>query len=166
MTHCLLYLKGKKVILGDDVSASSNLYPRAGMIEAGLNPDKDITINKITNQSAIATGVEEKAGDAGAFYNDARTNAEVISKYPNILTDTKVIYTTPLIPADPQIVRKDLNADQVQKIYAAMLKMSADPDGKKYIHDLFTIDGLAAVKDSDYDGLRKVIQEAKPDLLK
>ncbi len=158
-------LKGKTIILGDDVSASSNLYPRAALLEAGLKPDTDVKINKITNQSAIAIGVEEKAADAGAFYDDARKNKEVTDKYPNIQTDTKVIYTTPLIPADPQIVRKDLNAGQVKKIYAAMLKLASDPNGKQYIKDLFTIDGLAPVKDSDYDGLRKVIQAAKPDLL-
>ena len=46
-----------------------------------------------------------------------------------------------------------------------MIKLSSDTQGKQYIKDLFTIDGLAQVKDSDYDGLRKVIQAANPSLL-
>ena len=163
--NSLADLKGKTVILGDDISASSNLYPTAALLEAGIKPGTDVTVRKITNQSAIAIGVEEKAGDAGAFYDDARKNKEVTDKYPNIQTDTKIIYTTPVIPADPQIVRKDLNAAQVKKIYAAMIKLSSDTQGKQYIKDLFTIDGLAQVKDSDYDGLRKVIQAANPSLL-
>lgn len=163
--NTLADLKGKTIILGDELSASSNLYPRAALIQAGLKPDTDVKVNKITNQSAIAIGVEEKAGDAGAFYSDARTNKEVTDKYPNIQKDTKIIYQSPLIPADPQIVRKDLNAGQVKKIYAAMLKLSADTNGKQYIKDLFTIDALAPVKDSDYDGLRAVVKSVKPELL-
>jgi len=89
----------------------------------------------------------------------------VTDKYPNVQKDTKIIYTSPLIPADPQIVRKDLNAGQVKKIYAAMLKLSADTNGKQYIKDLFTIDALAPVKDTDYDGLRAVVKSVKPELL-
>ncbi len=164
--NSLADLKGKTVILGDELSASSNLYPRYALAQAGLKPDTDVKVNKITSQSAIAIGVVEKAGDAGAFYDDARKNKEVTDKYPNVLTDTKIIYTTPVIPADPQIIRKDLNAAQVQKIYAAMLKLSNDPQGKQYIKDLFTIDGLAPVKDSDYNGLRDVVNAVKPELLK
>ncbi len=164
--NTLADLKGKTIILGDELSASSNLYPRYALIQAGVKPDVDVKVNKITNQSAIAQGVVEKAGDAGAFYDDARKNKEVTDKYPNVLTDTKIIYTTPTIPADPQIVRKDLNANQVKKIYAAMLKLSDDANGKQYIKDLFTIDGLAGVKDSDYNGLREVVNAVKPELLK
>jgi phosphonate transport system substrate-binding protein len=158
-------LKGKTVCLGDAISASSNLYPSGALAAAGLKAGSDYTVRNISNQSAIAIAVVEKSCDAGAFYDDARTNKEVTDKYPNVLKDTQIIYTTELIPADPQIVRKDLNADQVKKIYDAMIKLSNDPNGKKYINDLFTIDGLAPVTDASYEGLRKVIQTVKPDLL-
>ena len=158
-------LKGKTVCLGDPVSASSSLYPSAALTAAGLKAGTDYTVRNISNQSAIAIAVEEKGCDAGAFYDDARTNKEVTDKYPNVLKDTQIIYTTELIPADPQIVRKDLNADQVKKIYAAMLKLSADPNGQKYLNDLFTIQGLAPVTTANYDSLLKIVQTVKPDLL-
>ena len=158
-------LKGKTVCLGDAISASSNLYPGGALAAASLKAGSDYTVRNISNQSAIAIAVVEKGCDAGAFYDDARTNKEVTDKYPNVQKDTQIIYTTELIPADPQIVRKDLNAEQVKKIYAAMIKLSGDTNGKKYLSDLFTIDGLAPVTDASYDGLRKVIQTVKPDLL-
>jgi phosphonate transport system substrate-binding protein len=158
-------LKGKTVCLGDAISASSNLYPSGALAAAGLKAGSDYTVRNISNQSAIAIAVQEKGCDAGAFYDDARTNKEVTDKYPNVLKDTQIIYTTELIPADPQIVRKDLNAAQVKKIYDAMIKLSNDPNGKQYLKDLFTIDGLASVNDASYEGLRKVIQTVKPDLL-
>lgn len=158
-------LKGKTVCLGDPVSASSNLYPSAALTAAGLKAGTDYTVRNISNQSAIAIAVVEKGCDAGAFYDDARTNKEVTDKYPNVLKDTQIIYTTELIPADPQIVRKDLNADQVKKIYAAMIKLSADTNGKKYLNDLFTIEGLAPVTTANYDSLLKIVQTVKPDLL-
>ena len=164
--NTLADLKGKTVILGDKQSASSYLYPTDALTQAGLKAGVDYNVRNISNQSAIATTIVEKGGDAGAFYDDARTNKEVTDKYPNVLKDTKIIYTSPLIPADPQIVRKDLNAAQVQKLQAALLKLATTDEGKKYIKDLFTIDSLAVVSDADYAPLRDTINRVAPDLIK
>ena len=159
-------LKGKSVVLGDVVSASSSLVPRGAMIKAGLNPDKDIKTVNISNQSAIALAVYEGKADAGAIYDDARTNKEVTDKYPDILDKTKIIYTSDLIPCDPQIVRKDLNSDLVKKMQTSLLALSNDPDGKTWINDLFSINSLAPASDSLYDGLRQIVKTVQPDLLK
>lgn len=159
-------LKGKTFIFGDTLSASSNLYPRYALIKAGLNPDKDLTAQRISNQSAVAIGVYQGQADAGAIYDDARKNKEVVGKFPDIMDKTKVIYTSDLIPADPQIVRKDLNKKQVEKLKAALLKLSNDPEGKKWLKDLFSIDSLADASDADYDVLRDVVKTVNPDLLK
>lgn len=160
-------LKGKTMALGDVVSASSSLVPRGAMIKAGLNPDKDLkSVINISNQSAIAIAVYEGKADAGAIYDDARTNKEVTDKYPDILTKTKIVYTSDLIPCDPQIVRKDLTPELVTNIQNALLAMAADADGKTWIKDLFSIDSLAAATDANYDPLRQIVKSVQPDLLK
>ncbi|MFN8537606.1 MAG: PhnD/SsuA/transferrin family substrate-binding protein [Thermomicrobiales bacterium] len=98
--------------------------------------------------------------------DDARKNKEVIDKFPDILDKTRIIWTSELIPADPQVVRADLNKGQVAKLKAALLKLSSDPEGKQFIKDLFTIDSLQEAVDGDYDVLRDVVKAVDPSLLK
>ena len=155
-------LKGKSFAFGDTLSASSNLYPRWGMQKEGMNPDADLKATKISNQSAIALAVYQGQVDGGALYDDARTNKEVVDKFPDIMTKTRIVWTSPLIPADPQFVRKDLNPTTVSKLKTAMLKLGTDPQGKVCLKDLFTIDSLADASDADYNELREVIKTVNP----
>lgn len=155
-------LKGKTFAFGDTLSASSNLYPRWGMLKEGINPDTDLKATKISNQSAIAIAVYQGQVDGGAFYDDARKNKEVIDKFPDVLTATRIIWTSPTIPADPQFVRKDLNKTTVDKLKAAMLKLAGDTQGKVWLKDLFTIDSLVEASDADYNELRDVIKTVNP----
>ena len=157
--------KGKTFAFGDTLSASSNLYPKWGMQKEGLNPDADLKATKISNQGAIAIAVYQGQVDGGALYDDARKNKEVIDKFPDILTKTRIVWTSPLIPADPQFVRKDLNKTNVDKLKAAMLKLSSDPQGKVWLKDLFTIDALVEASDADYNELRDVIKTVNPAFL-
>lgn len=156
-------LKGRSFAFGDTLSASSNLYPKWGLMKEGLNPEQDLKATKISNQSAVALAVYQGQVDAGAIYDDARTNKEVIDKFPDVMTKTRVLWTSPLIPADPQFVRKDLNKTTVQKLQTAMIKMAKDQQGQTWLKDLFTIDSLETAADSDYDGLREVIKAVLPD---
>lgn len=159
-------LKGKSFAFGDPTSTSSSLVPRGAMMNAGINPDKDIKSVNISNQSAVATAVYNGQVDGGAIYDDARTNQEVISKYADILTKTKIIYTSDLIPCDPQIVRKDLSQSLVTQIRTALLTYAKDTEGKAVLKDLFTIDDLSPATDGDYDGLRNLVKQVQPSLLK
>ena len=155
-------LKGKSFAFGDTLSASSNLYPKAALLKEGISPENDLKATKISNQSAIAIAVYQGQVDAGAMYDDARKNKEVVDKFPDVLTATRIIWTSPLIPADPQFVRKDLNKTTVDKLKAAMLKLSADTQGKVWLKDLFTIDSLVEATDADYNELRDVIKSVNP----
>ena len=159
-------LKGKKFAFGDPLSASSTLYPKAAMLKIGLKPDADLKAQNISSASSVAIAVYQGQVDAGAFYDDARKNKEVIEKFPDIIEKTRIIWTSELIPADPQVVRKDLNKAQVAKLKAAMLKMNDDPQAKQFMKDLFTIDALAEANDGEYNTLRDVVKTVDPDLLK
>lgn len=159
-------LKGKNFAFGDPTSTSSSLVPRGAMMKAGIDPSKDIKSVNISNQSAVAIAVYEGKTDGGAIYDDARTNKEVTDKYPDILQKTKIIYTSDLIPCDPQLVRKDLAKPLVDQIQASLIKLSNDPEGKTWLKDLFTIDALSPATDADYDGLRNLVKSVQPDLLK
>jgi phosphonate transport system substrate-binding protein len=163
--HSVTDLKGKKFAFGDPLSASSNLIPRYAMKQAGLNPDTDVKGVNISNQSQIAINVCQGVVDAGAIYEDARTNAGVDTSCPGVMTKTEVIYTSPLIPGDPQMVRHNLNPDQKTKLKNAMIALGNDPTMRGPLKALYTIDALVPASDGDYKFVRDLVQSVKPELL-
>jgi phosphonate transport system substrate-binding protein len=159
-------LKGKKFAFGDPTSASSNLYPRYMMMKAGFDPKNLGDTVNISNQTQIAVEVCQGVVDAGAIYNDARTNKGADTSCPGIMDKTKVIATTdPPIPGDPQMLRHNLNSGQKAKLKAAMIAMGADPTIAAALKALYSIDSLVPAKDSDYNNLRDVINTVNPSLL-
>ncbi len=159
-------LKGKKFAFGDPLSTSSNLYPRYLMLKNGINPDTDVKGVNISNQTQIGVNVCQGTVDAGAIYDDARTNKGAETSCPGIMTKTKILSTSDPIPGDPQMIRHNLNSAQKQKIRDAMIALGSDPTMKDPLKKLYTIDALAPAQDSDYDVIRAIIKQAKPDLLK
>ncbi len=159
-------LRGKKVGFGDPESTSSNLWPKYYLKQNGINPDRDITAASQPGQSAIAAAVYNGTIDAGAMFGDARLN--VRNRFPDILTKTKVIFIAPQeIPGDPQVIRKKLNSGQKAKVKAAFAKMGSNPDPaiKTALSKLYNIDAIEPAKDSDYDPVRKVVNEVNPGVL-
>ncbi len=160
-------LKGKKFAFGDPLSTSSNLWPRYIMKKNGLNPDSDVTGVNISNQTQISVNVCQGTVDAGAIYDDARKNAGAETSCPGIMTKTKVLATTdPPIPGDPQMIRHNLNSAQKKKLKDAMIAMGTDPTIQPALKALYTIDSLVPAQDSDYDPIRDIVRQVKPELLK
>jgi phosphonate transport system substrate-binding protein len=158
-------LKGKSFIFGDSLSASANLYPKAAMLEAGIDPHKDLKSLTISSQTAIVMSVLKGKADAGALYDDARLNP-IIKKYGrNILEDTKVIYRSKLIPADPQIVRSALHPQQKKKLKQALLAMSNDPQAQVWLKELYGIDALVTASKDEYQSLVTIANITQPELL-
>lgn len=158
-------LKGKTVAFGDPLSASSNLYPKKYLMEKGIDPERDLRSVHISSSTAIVLAVESGKVDAGFVYEGARLNPRIQETFPDIMDITDVIYTSELIPADPQIVRKDLDLKVVDGLRVALLSLSESNEGKKWLADLFAIDRLEPALDEDYDILRDVIHTVKPDLI-
>jgi phosphonate transport system substrate-binding protein len=159
-------LKGKKFAFGDPLSTSSNLYPRYLMLKNGINPDTDVKGVNISNQTQIGVNVCQGTVDAGAIYDDARTNKGAETSCPGIMTKTKVLATSDPIPGDPQMIRHTLNSAQKKKLKDAMIAMGSDPTIQPALKALYTIDSLVPAQDSDYDVVRDILKQAKPDLLK
>ena len=159
-------LKGKKFAFGDPLSTSSNLYPRYLMLKNGINPDTDVKGVSISNQTQISVNVCQGTVDAGAIYDDARKNAGANTSCPGIMTKTKILATSDPIPGDPQMIRHNLNSAQKKKLKDAMIAMGSDPTIQPALKALYTIDSLVPAQDSDYDVIRDIVKQAKPDLLK
>jgi phosphonate transport system substrate-binding protein len=158
-------LKGKKFAFGDPLSTSSNLFPRYLMKKNGINPDSDVKGVNISNQTQIAVNVCQGVVDAGAIYDDARKNAGADTSCPGILTKTSILATSDPIPGDPQMIRHNLNSAQKKKLKDAMIAMGSDTTIQAALHALYTIDSLVPAQDSDYNVIRDIVAQAKPELL-
>ena len=163
--HSLADLKGKRFAFGDALSASASLYPKMALRKAGINPKVDIKSLMLSSQNAVVSSVLAGKVDAGAIYEDARLNPEVLKYYPDAMARTRVIYYTPLIPGDPQIVRASLNAGQRKKLAEALLAMAHDTRAKIWLKDIYGIDGLRAASADEYQDLRSVVEMVDPGLL-
>ena len=157
-------LKGKKFIFGDPTSTSSNLWPRYYMKKNKIDPQRDLSKTaSVASQGAVALAVANGVGDCGAMFGDARST--VVKSMPDIFDKTSVAFIAPQeIPGDPQLVRKNLNSGQKDKVKQALVKLGHDPAMKKAINDLYQIAAMEPAKDSDYDPVRRVVQAVDPNI--
>lgn len=158
-------LKGKRFAFGDSISTSSNLWPRYYMKQNKIDADKDFSkVTSISSQGAIALAVNNGTTDCGAMFGDARTT--VAKTAPDIFTKTKVVFVAPEeIPGDPQMVRKNLNPGQKDKVKAALRKLGHDPAMKKSIEALYQIAAMEPAADADYNPVRKIVNAVNPNVL-
>ncbi|MER3405074.1 MAG: hypothetical protein C4289_07845, partial [Chloroflexota bacterium] len=149
-------LRGKRFAWVDPGSTSGYLYPRALLLEKGLHPDK------VFRQQVFAGGHDKvivaiMGGqvDAGAVYDDVRTTKGIQDLYPNIMTATRVIARTDGIPNDGVAFRRGLPREMVEKIKAALLKLSGTPEGKTLFQEAIGTEGVKETTDAAYDPVRR-----------
>jgi phosphonate transport system substrate-binding protein len=153
-------LTGKKVAYVDPASTSGYILPKKMFMDAKVKPGQEVFQGK---HDAVVTAVYQGQVDAGAvFYNkpvdgkikDARE--KVKTQFPDIEEKVKIVTLTEDIPNDPIVIRKEVTAASKEKIakafQACVVKM---PDAFRGINNS---DAFAAVKDSDYDSVRKTVK--------
>lgn len=152
----------------DPASTSGNLYPRVGLLNAGINPEKDFKkVLFAGGHPASVMAVKAGKVDAGAFMESAprrfiRTNKMAAD-------DIRVIWSSDLIPNSCFAVRKAL-PDQLKKdIQSALVAIpQRDPELWAHMTSLYSNILTSAsgtvnvpVSDSTYDGLRKYAAQVK-----
>ncbi len=147
-------LKGKKFAWVEEESASGYIFPKALLLEAGINTDKDFGETAFLNKhDAVVLNVLLGKYDAGACYDDARNTLRDKTK----MDELTILATTQDISNEPIVVRKSLPPDLVEKIKQALLDLSIKtPEGKEILDDLTDVQGFLPVKNSDYDYIEKV----------
>jgi ABC-type phosphate/phosphonate transport system substrate-binding protein len=63
------------------------------------------------------------------------------------------------------MIRHKLNSAQKKKLKDAMIALGSDPTMKDALKKLYTIDSLVPAQDSDYDPIREIVKQVKPELL-
>ena len=118
--------------IGDPNSTSGFLVPTTFIFSAkNIDPKACFKTVRNANHEANALAVANKLVHAAANNNE---NLERLKKTsPDKAAQIRVIWTSPLIPSDPIVWRKDLDADLKKKISDFMLSYGTKDEAEKKI---------------------------------
>jgi len=153
-------LKGKTFAFVDPSSTSGHLFPKAGLIKAGFDPDTGfsrVIFSGGHDASAIAVqnGKVDAAAVADALLESAMSRGMV--KQDEVV----VVWKSQPIPGAPFVMRKDLPENLKTKLRQAFAQQKDIPWGPNA-----TIKRWIAVDDSHYDVVRETAKVLKLDIKK
>jgi phosphonate transport system substrate-binding protein len=162
---------GKTVCFVDPSSTSGFLYPSAGLIEAGVDPESGVQPVFAGGHDASALAVA--AGDCEAgFAFDAMVDQVLIESGQLEAGDLEVVWKSEVIAGSPLAVSQELPESLVSEINRVIIEQ-ANVDHLTEVglcESAETCDltdeevwGYAEVDDSFYDGVRAVCQATKAD---
>jgi phosphonate transport system substrate-binding protein len=152
-------IKGKNFGYGDQASTSSHLIPRAFLLRAGLEGNKDYRVVHLGTHDAVARAVQNGQVQAGALSKAIFENLIARKTIDGAKLHT-VAVTLP-IPNYPMVMQGKLDAPLKDAIRSAFLDLK-DRD----ILKAFRADGFAATNDQAYDVLRETAKILNLDLSK
>ncbi|TXL72593.1 phosphonate ABC transporter substrate-binding protein [Vineibacter terrae] len=151
-------LKGKTFAFVDPSSTSGHLFPKAGLIKAGFNPDKDfgrVIFSGSHDSNAVA--VQNRKVDAVAIADrilDAAINKGLARR-----EDLVVVWKSDPIPESPTVWRKDLDPELKKRIQAAFLGVKDVPWS-----DQGELNGFHPTNDAAYNIIRDTAKALNLDL--
>jgi phosphonate transport system substrate-binding protein len=118
--------KDKKVCFVDPASTSGYLFPSAGLEEAGLDPDKDLTPVMAGAHDLSVQSVKFGNSDVG-FASDTMVDTTMPSTGNLKAGEIKVVWRSPAIPSSPVAMRNALPEEVRKKISETLLtKLNKD----------------------------------------
>ncbi len=158
-------LRDKTFAFGDPLSTSGHIFPRKMFQEKGIYPTRDFKkVLYSGGHDATVLAVLNRKVDAGATFANFPDGREAAwtryLKDPQEQKQIRAIAFSEPIPADNIVVNANLDPALSDKIKKIFLDLSADPEGKKMLRDLYRIDGFVPASDEDYDSVRRAFKIA------
>ena len=158
--HNLKDLSGKTFAFVDPGSTSGFLFPKAGLIKAGYDPNTYFSrVIFSGGHDASAIAVQNGKVDAAAIADALLETA--YSRGMMKQDEVAVIWTSEAIPGAPMVYRRDLPEKLKAKIRTAFGQIHDVPWGSKS-----TIKRWVPAKDADYDVIRETAKLLGLDLKK
>lgn len=154
--------RGKKVCFVDPSSTSGYLYPTAGLLEAGIDPTKDIEPIFAGGHDASVLAVNSGQCDAGFAY-DSIVDSQLIEKGSLKPGEITTLWKSATIPGSPMAIADDLDPE----LKSTLTRLIAEQANVDYLtaNGFCSADcklgdedswGYKAVDDALYNGVRKV----------
>ena len=154
--------RSKTVCFVDPNSASGYLYPSAGLLTAGVNPEQDTTPRFVGGHDASVLAVANRKCDAG-FAFDTMVERQLIEQRQIQSGQIATVWKSEVIPGAPMVIsnrlspvlRQQLTTAIQQKANADYLRANDFCQGECGIADDDAY-GYVATNDAFYDSLREV----------
>ncbi|MDQ0083071.1 phosphonate transport system substrate-binding protein [Variovorax boronicumulans] len=151
-------LKGRTFAFVDPTSASGHLFPKAGLLQAGYDPEtffSRVIFSGSHDASILAVG--NKKVDAAAVAD--RILASAIAKGQVKADELEIVWSSNPIPESPMVWRKDLDPALKAKIAKALANVKDLPWG-----DQGVLNGFQPTNDAAYNVVRDTAKVLKLDL--
>ncbi len=155
----LVDLRGKRFAFVDPKSASGYVYPRAMLIEKGMNPENFFKTTMFAgDHNKVIAAVLDGRVDAGATYD----NALGVAKAVGMATENLVtLASTDPIPHDAITVRRGLDSALANKIQGALVNLDKTETGRRVIAaSRKKLSGHVVAEDSVFDVVRRTAKIA------
>lgn len=150
-------LKGKSFAFVDPGSTTGGVYPKLTMLQAGLDPTRDLgrVIFAGGHDAAILAVYNRKVDAAATFANDDRGDDVPWKHLLKERADTirALAYSKP-IPNGAVAVSRDLPSDTVNALKNAFLNLGKTPEGRQILAQMYLIEAFAPASSKDYDPVR------------
>jgi phosphonate transport system substrate-binding protein len=154
-------------VLADPASTSGNLYPRVGLQNIGIDPERDfkkVIFAGPGGHVSVAMDLKAAKVDAGGFMLTAYKRLIQTGKLN--ADDIRILWQSDLIPVSPVAVRGNLPEAFKKKIQAALIAMpQKEPKLWATLRSAYPMpEGgsiYVPVTDSTYDGLRHYTAQVK-----
>jgi len=151
-------LKGRNFAFVDPTSASGHLFPKAGLLQAGQDPDTFFgRVIFSGSHDASILAVANKKVDAAAVAD--RILASAIAKGHVKQDELEIVWSSSPIPESPMVWRKDLDPALKEKIARALANVKDLPWG-----DQGVLNGFQPTSDAAYNVVRDTAKVLKLDL--
>ena len=158
--NSLADLKGKTFAFVDPGSTSGFMVPSAAFIKAGITPEKDFKqVMYSGGHDATIVSVGSGKVDAGSVAD--RIYERGCAKGLADCNKLKVVWSSPAIPNDPLLYRRNLPEDMKAKIREAFFSVKNLAFG-----EMGTVARFDPATDKDYDPIREIASALKLDLRK
>lgn len=161
-------LNGKRFAFTDPASTSGYLFPLKMLLDENVTLSHETFAMKHDN---VITMVYQGQVDAGSAYysapaadgsiRDARQR--VVTQFPDVTEQVRILAVTDKIPNDPFVFRHDLPADIRDSFIAAVKKFLATEQGRDIFRNIYSVEGLVDATDDDYRPLREMIRTIEID---
>lgn len=151
-----------KVAWVETSSASGYIVPKSLLLSSGINPVQAFdTQDFLGSHDAVCTAVADGKYDVGATFSDPIPSDSKVTGCLNVLgkrTDSlKVIAFSQDFPNDVVVAGPGVPAGKVQAVIAAAKAAKNDA-----LQSAFLAEGVADVKDEDFNPIRKALDSFVP----
>jgi phosphonate transport system substrate-binding protein len=132
--------KGTKIAFVEQASASGYIYPALQLINAGLDPQTDISPIFAGSHDNSVKAVYDGDAPVGVSFDDARGN--ISDEFPDVGQKVVVFAYSAEIPNDGWAIAGSLPANLKDAIVQALLDYAKSDDGKAVLKSIYNIDDL------------------------